>query len=358
MLEILDLSKQYEGKALLHEINFKVASGETLALLGASGSGKSTLLRIIAGLETPESGDVHWNGESILPLPAHKRRFGLMFQDYALFPHLSVRQNVAFGLAMQQVGAGEMARKTASALERVKMLSFADRDVMDLSGGEQQRVALARTLASEPRLFMFDEPLAALDRSLRQALVTELRDILHETGIPAIYVTHDQEEAFTLADRLALLVDGKIIQEGAPQQVFQAPVSEKAARFLGQINFLRAKPRQEEGKRLFKTVYGDFVVQNAPSGLPDNGRTDVLLCLRKAQATGSSEPAGNAIPCRVQDSIFSETGFITTLTATDGSLYRFLLDKDYAAGDQVKLIIPPEEINVFPAEDHVQPDNY
>ena len=188
--------------------------------------------------------------------------------------------------------------------------------------------------------------------------VDHVRDILHETGIPAIYVTHDQEEAFTLADRLALLVDGKIIQEGAPQQVFQAPVSEKAARFLGQINFLRAKPRQEEGKRLFKTVYGDFVVQNAPSGLPDNGRTDVLLCLRKAQATGSSEPAGNAIPCRVQDSIFSETGFITTLTATDGSLYRFLLDKDYAAGDQVKLIIPPEEINVFPAEDHVQPDNY
>lgn len=227
MLELIRVSKMYDEKPLLREISLAVLPGETLALLGASGSGKSTLLQIIAGLEKPESGDILWDGKSILDVPVHLRNFGLVFQDYALFPHLSVEENVAFGLSMRKVDPLMIKQITKTALERVKMDSFAQRDVLDLSGGEQQRIALARTLASNPRLFMFDEPLAALDRNLRQELVADLRDILQEAGAPAIYVTHDQEEAFTLADRVALLIDGKIMQTGTPQEVYQNPISER-----------------------------------------------------------------------------------------------------------------------------------
>ncbi len=348
MLEIIDVSKQYDGKPLLREINLVVLRGETLALLGASGSGKSTLLRIIAGLEKPESGDVRWDGKSILDIPVHRRKFGLVFQDYALFPHLTVEQNVAFGLSMQKVDPVRIQEITNKALEKVKMKSFAQRDVMELSGGEQQRVALARTLASNPRLFMFDEPLAALDRNLRQGLVTDLRDILLEAGTPAIYVTHDQEEAFTLADRLALLVDGKIIQTGSPQQVFQNPSSEKAARFLGLSNFIDAK-KMANKKTYFRTTIGDFMVQIDDSSPAAFQETDVKLCLRKAEIyTGDNTE--NVITAVVKDSVFTEDGFRTTLATTEGIFFRFLLDFALQVGDQVKLFIPPDQINVFSAE--------
>lgn len=349
MLEIIDVSKQYDGKPLLREINLVVLRGETLALLGASGSGKSTLLRIIAGLEKPESGDVRWDGKSILDIPVHRRKFGLVFQDYALFPHLTVEQNVAFGLSMQKVDPVRIQEITNKALEKVKMKSFAQRDVMELSGGEQQRVALARTLASNPRLFMFDEPLAALDRNLRQGLVTDLRDILLEAGTPAIYVTHDQEEAFTLADRLALLVDGKIIQTGTPQQVFQNPSSERAARFLGLSNFIDAKKVSIDHKTYYRTTPGDFMVHvddSFPAGLH---KADVKLCLRKAEIY-TGDKAENVITAVVKDSVFTEDGFRTTLATTEGIFFRFLLDFALQVGDQVKLFIPPDQINVFSAE--------
>ena len=213
-LDVIDLYKNYEGQPLLQGENFHVETGETLCLLGSSGSGKSTILRIIAGIETPDSGQVHWNDRDTTLVPVFRRNFGLMFQDYALFPHLNVFDNVAFGLRMQNVPKAEIAGKVKSALERVNMNSFAERQVTDLSGGEQQRIALARALAPSPRLLMLDEPLAALDRSLRVELQEELRTLLHQTGIPAIYVTHDQEEAILLGDRLALLHAGRIVQSG------------------------------------------------------------------------------------------------------------------------------------------------
>jgi ABC-type Fe3+/spermidine/putrescine transport system ATPase subunit len=225
MLELRDIVKSYNNQPLLTGVSFEVSEHEILALLGSSGSGKSTLLRIIAGLEYPESGRVFWDGTDITEVPPYKRQFSLMFQDYALFPHRTVAQNVAFGLRMQRFSRVEIARKVNEALSSIRMKSFANRSVTELSGGEQQRVALARALAPKPRLLLLDEPLGALDHSLRVILLEEIRQTLHKQGVPSIYVTHDREEAFAIADRLILLHQGKIVQSGSPQELFRFPAS-------------------------------------------------------------------------------------------------------------------------------------
>jgi len=238
MLELRDIFKTYEGKPLLRGISFSVAEGETVCLLGASGSGKSTLLRMIAGLENPESGLILFDGLDLAQTPTHLRDFGLVFQDYGLFPHLNIFDNVAFGLKMRNLPTTEISLRVAALMEKVNLTGFEQRKVTDLSGGEQQRVALARALAPQPRLLMFDEPLGALDRTLKECLLQELRSILHETKIPAIYVTHDQDEAFTIADRILLLHDGEIVRAGTPAEVWSDPGSAWAARFFDAGNVL------------------------------------------------------------------------------------------------------------------------
>ena len=238
MLEVRNIVKAYEGKPLLRGISFSVAQGETICLLGASGSGKSTLLRMIAGLEFPESGQFLFNQIDLAQTPPHLRDFGLVFQDYGLFPHLNIFDNVAFGLKMRNVPAETIKPRVSEMLELVNLTGFENRKVTDLSGGEQQRVALARALAPSPRLLMFDEPLGALDKSLKEDLLNQIRAILHKTKIPAIYVTHDQDEAFTIADRILFLHDGEIIREGTPDEVWNSPDSVHAARMLGMGNVI------------------------------------------------------------------------------------------------------------------------
>ncbi len=233
MLELINIQKSYEQKPLLKNISFKVNAGETVCLLGASGSGKSTLLRMIAGLEFPESGHILFNDIDLAPIAPHLRDFGLVFQDYGLFPHLDIFNNVAFGLKMRNIPKVQIKTRVTEMLELVNLQEFALRKVTDLSGGEQQRVALARALAPEPRLLMFDEPLGALDRILKEDLLNELRMILDKTKIPAIYVTHDHDEAFAIADRILLLHDGEIIRDGATEDVLRNPKSIQAARMLG-----------------------------------------------------------------------------------------------------------------------------
>lgn len=238
MLEVRNIVKAYEGKPLLRGISFSVAQGETICLLGASGSGKSTLLRMIAGLEFPESGQFLFNQIDLAQTPPHLRDFGLVFQDYGLFPHLNIFDNVAFGLKMRNVPAETIKSRVAEMLELANLQGFENRKVTDLSGGEQQRVALARALAPSPRLLMFDEPLGALDKSLKEDLLNQIRAILHKTKIPAIYVTHDQDEAFTIADRILFLHDGEIIRDGTPDEVWNHPNSIHAARMLGMGNVI------------------------------------------------------------------------------------------------------------------------
>jgi ABC-type Fe3+/spermidine/putrescine transport system ATPase subunit len=255
MLEVRHIFKTFDGSPLLNNISFNVGIGETICLLGASGSGKSTLLRIIAGLEDPDSGRISFDGLDLASTSPHLRDFGLVFQDYALFPHLNVNDNVAFGLKMRRMGKDEITERVSESLKLVNLDEFGDRKVTDLSGGEQQRVALARALAIRPRLLMFDEPLGALDRSLRERLLSELRSILRQTRIPAIYVTHDQDEAIVIADRLMILHDGKIVQEGVPADVWANPQSAFVAKFLGLGNVIDGKIATD-GKA--ETQYGTF----------------------------------------------------------------------------------------------------
>jgi len=310
MLEVQHISKTYEGKPLLKDISFQVDSSETVCLLGASGSGKSTLLRIIAGLEDADSGYVSFNGMDLTLTPAHLRDFGLVFQDYALFPHLSVNENVAFGLKMRRLPQHQIVQHVANALEMVNLRGFGQRRVTDLSGGEQQRVALARALATQPRLLMFDEPLGALDRTLREDLLNELRSILQQTNIPAIYVTHDQEEAASIADRILILHQGEIIRAGTPAEVWANPGSAFVAGFLGLGTLLVGT---YFGRSQVKTRFGKLKVD---CGHKHAKGESVHLLARPATIGAKREP--NEIQGTVTDVIFQHDRFKVTL---DNGLY-------------------------------------
>lgn len=238
MLTVKDLTVRFDEVAALDGVDLSVATGEVMAVLGPSGSGKTTLLRAVAGLIQPDSGTVSWDGEDVTAVPVHRRGFGLMFQDYALFPHRSVHGNVAFGLRMQGLDAAAIDVRVRHALDQVGLGGMGTRSVGSLSGGQQQRVALARAIAPHPRLLMFDEPLGSLDRGLRERLVVELDDVLERVGITTLYVTHDQEEAFGLADRVMLLREGVVEQVASPLEMWSAPRTEFAARFLGFNNVI------------------------------------------------------------------------------------------------------------------------
>ena len=339
MLEVRDISKTYEGKPLLKKISFAVGGGETVCLLGKSGSGKSTLLRIIAGLEEPEAGKILWDEIDLTSRPPHLRDFGLVFQDYALFPHLNVYDNVAFGLKMRRMAPEEISRRVASALEMVNLGGFERRSVTDLSGGEQQRVALARALAPRPRLLMFDEPLGALDRALREDLLNELRSILRQTDIPAIYVTHDQEEAFAIADRVLILHEGDITREGTPVDIWTNPGSAWVAEFLGLGNVIKGTTI---GNNKVQTALGDFVIDCVHK----HQKGDVVHLLARPLLTenahvaseGSSQNETNLLQGIVKDVIFQHDRFKVIF---DNGLYVYL-DEAPNVGERISAKVKVE----------------
>ncbi len=235
------VTRRFGEHVAVDEVSFEVPAGELLALIGASGSGKTTTLRITAGYETPDSGKVLFDGRDITALPPQKRDFGMVFQHYALFPHMPVQDNVAFGLEARGVPKAKRMERARAALASVGLENAGPRAIQSLSGGEQQRVALARALVIEPRVLLMDEPLSNLDPILRQSTRDELRSMLHRVGVPALFVTHDQEDAFAIADRIALIRKGKLLQVGTPEDLHDRPASLGVATFIGRSTILPAE---------------------------------------------------------------------------------------------------------------------
>jgi thiamine transport system ATP-binding protein len=264
MLDIQKIRVSFGDKPVLQDIDLNINRGEIVCLLGPSGCGKTTLLRVIAGLEIPQGGDVRLDGQSILNIPVHQREFGLMFQDFALFPHLDVAGNIEFGLKMQGLSPTIRATRVQENLEVVGLSGFEKRDVTQLSGGERQRVALARSLAPNPHLLMLDEPLGSLDEGLRERLVVELRQIIKRVGLTAVYVTHDQNEAFAIADRIAVMNAGKIEQIDTPENLYRRPISTFAARFLQFENIFPVISQKDDKGH---TAIGDFQVTGTPKAI-------------------------------------------------------------------------------------------
>jgi ABC-type Fe3+/spermidine/putrescine transport system ATPase subunit len=252
------VTKRFDGKVLaVDEVTLDIAAGEFFSLLGPSGCGKTTSLRMIAGFEHPDSGRVQVGGRDITDLPVHRRDMGMVFQSYALFPHRTVAENVAFGLRMREVPKPEIARRVQAALSQVALTGMEDRKPGQLSGGQQQRVALARALVVEPPVLLCDEPLGALDRKLRQQMQFELKELQKRLGVTLVFVTHDQEEALAMSDRIAVMNKGKVEQVGSPTEIYERPRTRFVADFIGEINILeggsRARALRPEKIRLVST---------------------------------------------------------------------------------------------------------
>jgi spermidine/putrescine transport system ATP-binding protein len=290
LLDVRNLAKRFGQRQVLKHISLQISSGEFLTLLGESGSGKTTLLRLIAGFEEPTSGEIWMGGTRLDTLPAYKRRVNTVFQHYALFPHLSVADNVAYGLRVTNATTSEIPSRVDAALRMVKMQEYSAARPSRLSGGQQQRVALARALINRPELLLLDEPLSALDANLRKQMQSELKSLQRELGITFLFVTHDQEEAMALSDRIALLRDGALEQVASPREIYARPATSYTAQFIGQTNLLRAEV--SEGVATCGSL-------RWPTSLPNGG---ALFSLRPEciQLAAESSPAPEAIHFRGQ----------------------------------------------------------
>jgi thiamine transport system ATP-binding protein len=252
VLRVEGLVVEIDGRRILDDVSLAAERGETVAVLGPSGSGKTTLLRAIAGLQPVDAGSIEVAGEDVTRTPAHERGVGMMFQDYALFPHLDVGRNVEFGLRVRRTAAQDRRRRVDEVLEMVRLGGYQRRSISTLSGGERQRVALARALATAPSVLLLDEPLGALDRNLREQLLLDLQELFHDLDLAVVYVTHDQSEALALADRVVVMRDGRTVQTAPPQELWAQPADRFVARFLGFANVLTC---EREGDQL-RTPWG------------------------------------------------------------------------------------------------------
>ena len=345
---VTDAVKKYDAVAALDGVTMTFREGEFFGLLGPSGSGKTTLLRAIAGFVTLDRGKVLIDGQDVGGVPVHARNIGMMFQNYALFPHMSVAENVAFGLEVRGRSRDEVAERVKAALAMVRLGGLEQRKPKQLSGGQQQRVALARALVTRPKVLLLDEPLGALDKHLRQEMQVELRRIQRQVGITTIFVTHDQEEALTLSDRIAIFDSGRVIQEGAPMEVYERPVTRFAAGFLGEANFLAGQVVSIEPSGLARIALeiGGEASCRLASG---QAGQSVLLALRPEKITlGTAAQAGpNAVRGKVADVVFSGNSTTYRVSVADRiiTLFRQNLTETLAApGSEVVLSWSPEHL--------------
>ena len=304
-----DVCKTYDGRAnVVDHLHLEIGEGEFLSLLGPSGSGKTTTLMMLAGFERPTAGHIRLRGESIERLPPYKRNFGMVFQNYALFPHMTVGENLAFPLAVRKIGAAEAAARVDRALDMVRLPGMASRLPSQLSGGQQQRVAVARALVFEPQLILMDEPLGALDKQLREEMQLELRSLHERLGITTVYVTHDQAEALTMSDRIAVFHQGRIQQVADPKTIYERPVSLFVASFIGESNRLSARIVEANGDGVCVARLGDGITLRGSAAADCGAGAEAVVAVRPERiavsAADTNDPQDNELPGVVEETIF------------------------------------------------------
>lgn len=340
-LEVIHISKSYAHTPALRQISFSLDQGEILGILGPSGCGKTTLLRILAGIETPDSGSVVFDGKDMADVPPHRRQFGMMFQDFALFPHKTVFDNVGFGLLQKKLPPEEVTRRVHELLALVGLDGFSNRGISSLSGGERQRIALARSLAPNPRLLLLDEPMGSLDRELRERLVPELKAILQHVGVTAVFVTHDHAEAYAMADKVAVMNQGQIEQQDSPENLYRQPRNRRVATFLGFENFVDGTVMQD-GR--VQTRIGVFYPANPEKITPGKA---VTLLIRPEAAEVVSADGKNLHPTTGRDSqSVTMISGIVTQRMFQGRFYRIKMETPEALslGFDLSNALPPPQI--------------
>ena len=347
-IDIVGVSKSFGGVKAVDDISLSVHQGEFFSLLGPSGCGKTTLLRILGGLETPGSGRVMIDGQDITDMPAHLRPTNMVFQNYAIFPHLNVEQNVAYGLRQQKLSRDEQIEKVSAALAMVKLEGFEKRGADEMSGGQKQRVALARALIKRPKVLLLDEPLGALDKKLREEMQIELRMLQQQVGITFVFVTHDQEEALTLSDRVAVMGEGRILQMDSPRQIYERPKSQEVADFIGQMNLLSGVVESVGDKVTVKTqTLGDVCVENNDQDVAVGDA--VTLAIRPENLKLRSASAPGAVCVTLAASAFwgHTTYYRVVVTGAEGESLD-VAQQDYSgserAGDEAWLGFDPGDL--------------
>jgi spermidine/putrescine transport system ATP-binding protein len=351
-VRLVDLVKRFDEVTAVDGINLHVPGGEFFSLLGPSGCGKTTTLRLIAGFERPTEGAILLNGVDMVQTPPHKRKVNTVFQHYALFPHLNVFDNVAFGLAYRNVTKHEVRGLVTGALERVRLTGMERRRPSQLSGGQQQRVALARALVLDPEVLLLDEPLGALDAKLRKALQVELKALQEQVGITFIYVTHDQEEALTMSDRIAVMNDGRVQQVGSPSEVYEEPRTPWVADFLGVSNLMDAWAVGATGNGGCRVRVGDFELTASRGDLDARGNVKIVIRPERALLEPFGEAGENQVPGMVERVVYmgSTTHVIVRLAPGD-QLQVMLSNRPdapaYAQGTPVSVLLPPDALRVL-----------
>ncbi|SNS67782.1 ABC transporter ATP-binding protein [Antarctobacter heliothermus] len=343
-LVLKSISKTFGGTRAVDLVNLSFAEGQLTALLGPSGCGKTTLLRMVAGLEAPSGGVILLGDRNITDLPAHRRKFGMVFQSFALFPHLTVRDNVAYSLHISGVSRSEAADRAGKLLDLVQLSAFGDRRIGQLSGGQRQRVAIARALAQEPEVFLLDEPMSALDAKLREEMQVELRLLQQRLGITTIVVTHDQREAMTMADSIVVMSNGRVEQVGSPQDIYHKPQNAFVADFIGKANFFDGM-----------TVPGGIRIGATHLVAEPRfiGRSLVRVAIRPERACLDEEPGANRLPAKI--TFVRDLGPIREYHL-ESALGRMVVEyaageggKIFQVGDTTEVRLPPDALHIFPA---------
>jgi spermidine/putrescine transport system ATP-binding protein len=347
------LTKRFDDVTAVDEISIEIQPGEFFSLLGPSGCGKTTTLRMVAGFEPPTSGQILLDGVDVASSPPHRRNVNTVFQSYALFPFLTVAENVAFGMKYKSVPKSEVNTRVTEALELVQLSGYEKRRPNQLSGGQQQRVALARALVLHPSVLLLDEPLGALDAKLRRTLQVELGVLQKQVGITFLYVTHDQEEALTMSDRLAVMNHGRIAQLGTPEEVYNDPADAYVADFLGVSNLMDAQVEPGSGKECCRLRLGDFILEAEAGQLDASGAVKLAIRPERVQVHPYEDGGANRVPGMVERLVFLGSTTQVFLRLATGSALQTLVRNDgvalaYSQGTPVSIGLPPDALRVLP----------